>query len=423
MAIKTGTMPRQIKAGKEHKPKGTTSFTPSAAARFSAARNCSRRSLAACAYRSEAEGAPVSAAKARASFRRETSGVGCVGVRQAVSQSAPMARAATTGRSDRLTGGEAHLATSSSARPIPAPASSIDATSSSIIATSLRPSKSLRPSRETSNSRRAAELPKPGVPCRADGPPERAINCLRTCDGDANHRNAATAKSATIAAGRSIMPTLGLLMTPTAWTTPGRPQSAQALLQAWLLRRCCRAGFPEGPLPRPSPAPAPRPVAMRASAPWPWGLRAPFGGLLRNLLRLQAGRQTVSVGRRVGNHLFRRYRGRLQAPSKLFVQGFFSGGNPWLQPRGSLGPESFPQLPLPLPRQVLSMLSGTTRPCCNPSGGSPLPERKRGPPIVPPKASTIHAHPAARRLIVGPKPPETGAAARLPRNGVVAPSG
>ena len=49
MAIRTGTIPRQIKAGNEQRPKGTTSFTPKAAARFSAARNCSRRSLAACA--------------------------------------------------------------------------------------------------------------------------------------------------------------------------------------------------------------------------------------------------------------------------------------------------------------------------------------------------------------------------------------
>lgn len=47
MAMRTGTIPRQMKAGKEQRPKGTTSFTPRAAARFSAARNCSRRSLAA----------------------------------------------------------------------------------------------------------------------------------------------------------------------------------------------------------------------------------------------------------------------------------------------------------------------------------------------------------------------------------------
>ncbi len=49
MAISTGTMPRQIKAGSEQSPKGTTSFTPKAAARFSAARKRPRRSLAACA--------------------------------------------------------------------------------------------------------------------------------------------------------------------------------------------------------------------------------------------------------------------------------------------------------------------------------------------------------------------------------------
>lgn len=46
-ARSTGTTPRQMKAGREHSPNGITSFTPSEAARFSAALNRSRRILAA----------------------------------------------------------------------------------------------------------------------------------------------------------------------------------------------------------------------------------------------------------------------------------------------------------------------------------------------------------------------------------------
>lgn len=46
-ASSTGTTPRQMKAGSEHSPSGTTSLTPKEAARFSAARKRSRLILAA----------------------------------------------------------------------------------------------------------------------------------------------------------------------------------------------------------------------------------------------------------------------------------------------------------------------------------------------------------------------------------------
>ncbi|MDQ0866739.1 hypothetical protein QF036_004320 [Arthrobacter globiformis] len=46
-ASSTGTTPRQMKAGSEHSPSGTTSLTPREAARFSAARKRSRLILAA----------------------------------------------------------------------------------------------------------------------------------------------------------------------------------------------------------------------------------------------------------------------------------------------------------------------------------------------------------------------------------------
>ena len=46
-ASSTGTTPRQMKAGSEQSPSGTTSLTPSEAARFSAARKRSRLILAA----------------------------------------------------------------------------------------------------------------------------------------------------------------------------------------------------------------------------------------------------------------------------------------------------------------------------------------------------------------------------------------
>jgi len=183
MAISTGTMPKQIKAGREQSPKGTTSFTPKAAARFSADLNCSRRSLAACAYKMDADGAPVRAANASAFFSRKTSGACCAGVRQAVSQSAPMAKAATTGLSDWLMGGEADLASSSNALPIPAPASSIEATSSSIMAVSRRPS--------AANLLSAAVLP------TLDGPdPGANIQMLRL--GIAKEMNAARTRRPTI---------------------------------------------------------------------------------------------------------------------------------------------------------------------------------------------------------------------------------
>ena len=46
-ASSTGTTPRQMKAGSEQSPSGTTSLTPREAARFSAARKRSRLILAA----------------------------------------------------------------------------------------------------------------------------------------------------------------------------------------------------------------------------------------------------------------------------------------------------------------------------------------------------------------------------------------
>ena len=135
----TGTTPRQTNAGREHRPSGTTSCTPRAAARCSAALFRSRRSRAAWAWRSAADGAPVSAAKVRTSRRARSLGRLGTGAAPRRVPSAPIASAEATGRSCRPSSAGTRAAMSSKDRPSPAPASSMAPMSSSIMAVSRRP--------------------------------------------------------------------------------------------------------------------------------------------------------------------------------------------------------------------------------------------------------------------------------------------